>query len=66
MTTELLCHGRIYSPEAPDATAMAVTDGIVTWVGQDGPGRALHPQARITDLDGALVAPAFVDAHVHV
>jgi hypothetical protein len=65
MTTELLCQGRIYSPAAPDATAMAVSDGIVTWVGQDAPGRVLHPDAQVIDLDGAFVAPAFVDAHVH-
>ncbi len=44
---------------------MAVTDGTVVWVGQDGPGRALHPGAEVVDLDGAFVAPAFVDAHVH-
>ncbi|MCK8675470.1 amidohydrolase family protein, partial [Rhodococcus sp. HM1] len=45
---------------------MAVTDGQVVWVGADRPGRALHPDAEIVDLDGAFVAPAFVDTHVHV
>lgn len=44
---------------------MAITDGIVVWVGQDSPGRALHPAADHVDLAGAFVAPAFVDAHVH-
>ncbi|KAA0021453.1 amidohydrolase family protein [Antrihabitans cavernicola] len=44
---------------------MAVTDGTVVWVGADQPARALHPDAEIIDLDGAFVAPAFVDAHVH-
>ncbi|HKS49175.1 MAG TPA: amidohydrolase [Amycolatopsis sp.] len=63
--TTLLLGGRIHSPSSPDATAMAVTGETVVWVGQDGPGRALHPGARIVDLDGAFVAPAFVDAHVH-
>lgn len=63
--TTLLVGGRIHTPSSPDATAMAVTDGIVVWVGQDGPGRALHPDAEVIDLDGAFVAPAFVDAHVH-
>ncbi|AGM06576.1 amidohydrolase [Amycolatopsis keratiniphila] len=63
--TTLLLGGRIYSPSAPDATAMAITDGIVVWVGQDGPAKALHPDAEPVDLDGAFVAPAFVDAHVH-
>lgn len=66
MPTELLIGGRIHSPSSPDATAMAVTDGTVVWVGADQPARALHPDAEIIDLDGAFVAPAFVDAHVHV
>lgn len=64
-TTTLLTGGRIHSPASPDATAMAITDGTVVWVGQDGPGRALHPDAEHVELDGAFVAPAFVDAHVH-
>ncbi|KHJ71498.1 MULTISPECIES: amidohydrolase [Rhodococcus] len=63
--TQLLVGGRIYSASAPDATAMAVTDGTVVWVGQDRPGRALHPDAEIVDLHGAFVAPGFVDTHVH-
>ena len=63
--TTLLLGGRIHSPSSPDATAIAVTGDTVVWVGQDGPGRALHPGARVIDLDGAFVAPAFVDAHVH-
>lgn len=66
MTTELFSGGRIYSPMAPDATAMAVTDGIVSWVGEDRTGRALHPGVREHDLAGAFVAPAFVDTHIHV
>ncbi|MFI6865590.1 amidohydrolase [Nocardia sp. NPDC050406] len=66
MSTQLLVGGRIYSSSNPDATAMAVTDGTVVWVGQDKPGRALHPDAEIIDLAGAFVAPAFVDPHVHL
>ncbi|WP_077041688.1 amidohydrolase [Rhodococcus sp. MTM3W5.2] len=66
MGTQLLVGGRIYSPAAPDATSMAVTDGTVVWVGEDRPGRALHPDAEIIELDGAFVTPAFVDTHVHV
>ncbi|WP_027929824.1 amidohydrolase [Amycolatopsis thermoflava] len=64
-STTLLLGGRIHSPSNPDATAMAVKDGTIVWIGQDGPGRALHPDARVEDLDGAFVAPGFVDAHVH-
>jgi predicted amidohydrolase YtcJ len=61
----LLTGGRIYAPGSPDATAMAVTGNTVTWVGQDRPGRALHPDAEQLDLAGAFVTPAFVDSHVH-
>lgn len=63
--TTLLTGGRIHSPSSPDATAVAITDGTVVWVGQDGPGRALHPDAEEVPLAGAFVAPGFVDAHVH-
>ncbi|MEU4746581.1 amidohydrolase family protein, partial [Actinosynnema sp. NPDC023658] len=63
--TRLLVGGRIHSPTSPDATAMAITDGTVVWLGQDSVGRALHPDAEVVDLGGAFVAPAFVDAHVH-
>ena len=66
MSTKLLVNGRIHSPSNPDATSMAITNGIVVWLGDDVPGRALHPDAEVIDLEGAFVAPAFVDAHVHV
>ncbi|GAC70266.1 amidohydrolase [Gordonia soli] len=66
MTTELLVGGVVYAPGAPDATAMAVSDGLVVWVGSDDVGRTLHPDATVTDLDGRFVAPGFVDSHVHL
>lgn len=65
MSTQLLLGGAVHSPTAPDATAMAVTDGTVVWVGQDDVGRSLHPGAEVVELDGAFVAPGFVDGHVH-
>lgn len=64
--TILLLNGRIHSPVMPDATAFAVRDGIVTWLGGDDVGRAQYPDAQVVDLDGAFVAPAFVDSHVHL
>ena len=63
--THLLLNGRVHSPAMPDATAMAVRDGTVAWLGSDDVGRAQYPDAVITDLDGGFVAPAFVDSHVH-
>src|SRR5690242_12504140 len=50
----------------PDATAMAVTDGVVTWLGTDDIGRQQFPGADVVDLEGGFVAPAFVDSHVHL
>lgn len=64
--TTLLLNGRVHSPVMPDATAMAVSDGIVAWLGSDDIGRQQFPDAQIVDLDGGFVAPAFVDSHVHL
>ncbi|MGE2714782.1 amidohydrolase [Mycolicibacterium litorale] len=64
--TTLLLNGRVHSPAQPDATAIAVRDGTVVWLGSDDVGRAQFPQAEIVDLAGGFVAPAFVDSHVHL
>ncbi|WP_203933180.1 amidohydrolase [Virgisporangium ochraceum] len=61
--TVLLSNGRVYSPADPDATALLIDDGLITWLGTDDDAPAAD---RTIDLDGALVTPAFVDAHVHV
>jgi len=57
-------NGRIYTPVASDATAMLVDGATIAWIGrEDGADR--HPGFQVVDLDGALVTPAFVDAHIH-
>lgn len=63
--TALLLNGRIHNPAMPDATAMAVRDGVVAWIGRDDVGRTQFPDAEVTDLSGGFVAPAFVDCHFH-
>ncbi|MBU3687875.1 MAG: amidohydrolase family protein, partial [Mycobacterium sp.] len=45
---------------------MAVSDGVVAWLGSDEVGLEQFPDAEETDLAGAFVAPAFVDSHVHL
>ena len=41
-------------------------DGTVAWVGSDSAADSYARDAdAVVDLDGALVTPAFVDAHVH-
>lgn len=64
--TKLLVNGRVYSPTHPDATAMAVRGDVIAWLGSDDVGRHQFPDAEIQDLDGAFVAPGFVDSHIHL
>ncbi len=64
MNTTLLLDGRI--PSVAGATALAIADGTVAWAGDDSTGRVCFGDAdEVLELDGALVTPAFVDAHVH-
>jgi predicted amidohydrolase YtcJ len=58
----LLRGGQIYSPADPDATALLIDEGRIGWLGTDADAPAAD---RTVDLAGALVTPAFVDAHVH-
>ena len=62
----MLFNGLVHSPSHPDATAMAVRDGVVAWLGDDAVARVQFPDADSIDLNGAFVAPAFVDSHVHL
>ncbi|TDO52022.1 hypothetical protein EV651_11842 [Kribbella sp. VKM Ac-2571] len=62
----LLTNGSVYSPADPHATAIAFDDGVVTWLGDDtGTSSYADGADEVIDLDGKLVTPAFVDAHVH-
>jgi predicted amidohydrolase YtcJ len=56
--------GRIYAP-VPGASAILVDDGLVAWVGSDTAAAGLGEPDAVVELDGAWLAPAFVDAHVH-
>ncbi|GGT27852.1 MULTISPECIES: amidohydrolase [Streptomyces] len=64
--TVLLRGGEVHSPADPFATAMVVERGHVAWVGSEGAADAFAQGVdEVVDLDGALVTPAFTDAHVH-
>ena len=64
------------APDAPfdsltgwrnDATAVAVRDGRITYVGSDSGARAARGTAtRVIDLGGRVLLPGFVDAHTHI
>ncbi|MHA7282867.1 amidohydrolase [Arthrobacter sp. TMS2-4] len=65
-TPVLYRNGSVYSPADPFATAMLVDGGTVAWVGTEHAAANLTgPGVRTVDLDGALIAPGFVDAHTH-
>ncbi|MFI2713530.1 amidohydrolase [Micromonospora sp. NPDC018662] len=54
--------GVLHCPAEPSATALLVRDGRIAWLGADADAPVAD---RVVELDGALVTPAFVDAHVH-
>ena len=68
MSTTLYRGGTVHTPDQPGATALVVGgDGRIAWIG-DEEGAASHRDGvdLVIDLDGGLVLPAFVDAHVHL
>ncbi|TYC99341.1 amidohydrolase family protein [Arthrobacter echini] len=59
-------NGSVYSPSDPFATAMLVDGGTVAWVGSEhAAANLVGPDVVTVDLDGALITPGFVDAHMH-
>src|SRR5690349_1651402 len=67
MPTTLFRRGLVRTPDRPDATALAVVDGRIAWLGDesgaDGHADVVDDEV---DLGGALVLPAFVDANAHL
>ena len=57
--------GLVVVPDGPPVAALAVSRGRVVAVGSLEEVRAAAPGSREVDLEGRLVTPAFVDAHVH-
>ncbi|WP_182113933.1 MULTISPECIES: amidohydrolase [unclassified Actinotalea] len=67
MASTLYRNGVIHSAADPFAEAVLVADGQVAWLGSEATVHTvLDGVDEVVDLDGALVTPAFVDAHVHV
>ncbi|MFE9334500.1 amidohydrolase [Streptomyces sp. NPDC006925] len=64
--TVLLREGEVHSPADPFATAMVVEGDRIAWVGSEGAADSFAEGVdEVVHLDGALVTPAFTDAHVH-
>lgn len=67
MSSTLYRRGVVHSPADPFAEALLVENGTIAWLGSDDTADGLVAGVdEVVDLDGALVAPAFVDAHVHL
>ncbi len=64
MTLTVFRNGRIHTAD-PDATAIGVTGSIISWIGGEHAVALAGEADRVVDLQGALVIPGFVDAHVH-
>jgi len=66
VTTTLFRGGPVYSATEPLASAVVVEDATIAWVGSTAAAeRHLDAMDEVIELEGAWVAPAFVDAHVH-
>ena len=68
MPTLLLRNGVVHTGPRPGqarATAIAVRDGRIRFLGSDDAASAYDGADEVIDLHGAFVAPAFVDAHMH-
>ncbi|MFE4195059.1 amidohydrolase [Paenarthrobacter sp. NPDC056912] len=60
-------NGSIYTAADPFATAMVVDGDTVAWVGSEQAASSIADSSMdIIDLRGALLAPGFVDSHVHL
>lgn len=63
MTTTLYRGGVVRADGVAGATALLVEGDTVRWVGPDA--SAPDVSGQVVKLGGALITPAFVDAHVH-
>lgn len=65
--TTVFKNGRIYTMdrELPYATALAVRDGRIAYVGTDEGVRAYEDGAKVVDLAGKMMIPGMIDAHCH-
>jgi predicted amidohydrolase YtcJ len=60
-------NGSVYTAADPFASAMLVDGDTVAWVGSEQAASSIADGSmEIIDLKGALLAPGFVDSHVHL
>lgn len=60
-------NGSVYTAADPFATAMLVDGDTIAWVGSEQAATSIADSSmEVIDLRGALLAPGFVDSHVHL
>lgn len=60
-------NGSVYTAADPFATAMLVDGDTIAWVGSEHAATSLADSSMdVVDLRGALLAPGFVDSHIHL
>ena len=58
---------RTMNDNAPTASGLAVTDGLISALGDQADIAALAgPDTRIVDLNGLTMTPGFIDSHGHI
>ena len=58
--------GRVVTMAGDDAEAVAVRDGLITYVGTAGGARErIGPETEVVDLAGRMLMPGIHDAHLH-
>lgn len=65
MTTTLIQNGRLIDPAThrDETVDILITDGVITAVGS---GLAVPPGTAVVPMEGRIVAPGFIDIHVHL
>ena len=69
MADTILFNGKITTmdPDRPEATAVALTDGLIEEVGSDTDIlRLKSADTRVIDLGGQRVIPGLIDSHTHI
>ena len=63
----ILYNGIIYIFDEPPAQSLAITDGIITFIGDDDDITSfIDNSTEVIDLNGKLVLPGFHDSHLHL
>ncbi|MEO8804926.1 MAG: amidohydrolase [Burkholderiaceae bacterium] len=66
--TVVLRNGRVVTMDSADSTrqAVVVRNGTIVFVGTDAGAAAwISPATKVIDLEGRMLMPGFVDAHLH-